>query len=298
MNLTWITDPHLDYMDPADRPALYDKLAAAGDGIVITGDIANGVRNVRILTELRDHLQAYASKLEQAPQPVFFVLGNHDYWDGRIQDKRDEIIGTFSDGDALESFETLYGIADETQRMHYLPVHAPFTITGVGGGVALVGADGWADGGYGDWARSRVWLHDYDLIRDLAPHAATRERLQLQLRRLAIAEACVAQEKLLAAFKEHDRVILATHVPPFVEATWHEGKHSDENYLPHFASKAMGDMLRELMGRFHQKQVLVLCGHTHGAGEAKILPNLRVWTGGSQYGSPSIAKVFDVSEVW
>ena len=32
----------------------------------------------------------------------------------------------------------------------------------------------------------------------------------------------------------------------------------------------------------------VLCGHTHGAGEVKILPNLLVKTGGAEYKKPEL----------
>jgi 3',5'-cyclic-AMP phosphodiesterase len=32
----------------------------------------------------------------------------------------------------------------------------------------------------------------------------------------------------------------------------------------------------------------VLCGHTHGAGEANILPNLLVKTGGAEHGNPAL----------
>ncbi len=37
----------------------------------------------------------------------------------------------------------------------------------------------------------------------------------------------------------------------------------------------------------------VLCGYTHGGGEARILPNLRVLTGGAEYGRPVIQKVLE-----
>jgi hypothetical protein len=38
----------------------------------------------------------------------------------------------------------------------------------------------------------------------------------------------------------------------------------------------------------------VLCGHTHGAGEARILPNLDVKTGGAEYGGPSLQELLFV----
>ncbi|MCI0390151.1 MAG: hypothetical protein MOB07_15475 [Acidobacteria bacterium] len=41
-------------------------------------------------------------------------------------------------------------------------------------------------------------------------------------------------------------------------------------------------------------QMSVLCGHTHGAGEARILPNLNVITGGAEYGSPGLQELLIV----
>jgi hypothetical protein len=38
----------------------------------------------------------------------------------------------------------------------------------------------------------------------------------------------------------------------------------------------------------------VLCGHTHSSGEAQILPNLRVLTGGAVYGKPALQRVLEV----
>ena len=40
-----------------------------------------------------------------------------------------------------------------------------------------------------------------------------------------------------------ERVIVLTHVPPFKESCQHMGKVSDDNYLPYFSSKAIGDVL-------------------------------------------------------
>ena len=41
------------------------------------------------------------------------------------------------------------------------------------------------------------------------------------------------------------------------------------------------------------RQMTVLCGHTHGA-EAQVLPNLRVLTGGAEYGEPKVQRVLEV----
>ena len=38
----------------------------------------------------------------------------------------------------------------------------------------------------------------------------------------------------------------------------------------------------------------VLCGHTHSPGEAQVLPNLLVLTGGAEYGRPEVQRVLTV----
>jgi Icc protein len=99
---------------------------------------------------------------------------------------------------------------------------------------------------------------------------------------------------LTQAVADHCSVIALTHVPPFKEAAWHEGKHSDDNYLPHFACKATGDVFRRVMGGQPQSSLLVLCGHTHGQGETQIAENHQVLTCEAEYGNPVIQQVFDI----
>jgi len=96
------------------------------------------------------------------------------------------------------------------------------------------------------------------------------------------------------ALETFPRVILLTHVPPFRETCWHEGRISSDDFLPHFTCKAVGDVLLEIMESRRDRELTVLCGHTHGRGEVEILPNLRVVTGGAEYGKPEIQSVIEV----
>lgn len=270
MRLVWLTDIHLDFCDLDDRLIFYAKVAAcAPDAVVITGDISNG-RSGPFLKQMHDRVQ----------KPIYFVLGNHDFYDTRIQLVRDEM-------------DTICQESGYRDDLFYLPHHAePIELAP---NVALVGVDGWADGGYGNWLKSTVWLNDYELIRDLAPHSRSRQVLQMKLREIAASEAVKLRYKLQAALPKHSTVIVATHVPPFAEAAWHEGKQSDPNYLPHFSSKFIGDCLaREVAEHGHQR-TLVLCGHTHGAGQCQPEFGMRVWTGAAEYRKPSIAAVLEVT---
>jgi hypothetical protein len=84
-------------------------------------------------------------------------------------------------------------------------------------------------------------------------------------------------------------------VPPFRESCWHKGKISDDDWLPHFACKAVGDVLLNAMRQWPDRQMTVLCGHTHSSGEALILPNLKVFTGAAEYGRPIVQTVLEIA---
>jgi hypothetical protein len=45
-------------------------------------------------------------------------------------------------------------------------------------------------------------------------------------------------------------------------------------------------VLIETIAAHPECEMTVLCGHTHSSGEVSVLPNLRVVTGGAEYGSP------------
>ena len=136
-------------------------------------------------------------------------------------------------------------------------------------------------------------LNDYLLIEELAG-LNRRGRLD-RLHQQGDAAATYFQSLLPLALGQYRRVIAAMHVPPFREACWHEGAISDDRMLPHFANKAVGDVLRGVMAAHPEHELLVLCGHTHSAGEVTVLPNLRVLTGGAAYGQPEVQRVFDLT---
>ena len=95
------------------------------------------------------------------------------------------------------------------------------------------------------------------------------------------------------ALSKSEHVICLTHVPPFREACWHEGRISDEMWLPHFSSKVVGEVLIKQTSQFPEKRTTVLCGHMHSSGVAMISQNLRVITGQTTYGSPEIQDISD-----
>jgi hypothetical protein len=95
------------------------------------------------------------------------------------------------------------------------------------------------------------------------------------------------------ALETYAEVVFLTHVPPFREACWHEGRISDDYWAPHFTCQAVGQAMMEIMRLHPERRLTVLCGHTHGSGETAPRHNLQVITGGAEYGNPQIAGVFE-----
>jgi Icc protein len=261
--LAWMTDLHLDFVNDVARAELKrDIVAARPDGVVIAGDIATATDVLTVLDELAAGLAA----------PLWFVLGNHDFYHGSIADVRAR----------AEAGSVLGG-------PRWLQVAGPVRLSQH---TALVGVDGWGDARLGDFAKSSVVLNDFLLIDELS--RLPRDVLRTRLAALGDAAAAALQRQVDAALAWASHVVVATHVPPFREACWHEGAISGDDWLPFFTCAAVGDVLRAAAVAHPQVRLTVLCGHTHSAGEAQVLPNLRVLTGGARYGMPQIQSVLIV----
>lgn len=258
MRLAWATDIHLEFLNPSALTTFCITLAKSpAEAFLISGDISQA-------RGLPRHLRILERTLER---PIYFVLGNHDFYHGRIAEVR-ERVGEIS---GISSY------------LRWLPATGPVELSPAAG---LLGHDGWADGRLGDYANSPVLLNDYRLIDDfIGLDASARLRL---LNRLGDDAAAYLRRELPSALNRWKRLVVLTHVPPFAEAAWHMGRRSDDNWLPHFSCKAVGDALREAAESRPDREITVLCGHTHSAGEVAVLPNLRVTTGGARYGEPRI----------
>ncbi len=260
MKLAWLTDIHLEFLTPSGLADFCIALARSeAEAFLISGDISQA-------QSLKKHLRILERTLER---PIYFVLGNHDYYHGSIDGVRDQVAR----------------MSAESPLLHWLPATG---MVPLGDETTLVGHDGWADGRYGDYVNSRVLLNDYRFIEDFQGLNAPRRLHKLQA--LGDQAATFLRAVLPGALDRSRRVVVLTHVPPFAEAAWHEGNRSGDDWLPHFSSQAVGDVLREMMEARPDREMLVLCGHTHSAGEVPVLPNLTVLTGGAKYGEPAIQR--------
>ncbi len=262
--LTWATDVHLNFLSASGMDAFCAALRhEEPDAIVITGDIAEAPSVVSLLSVVAAELKTR----------IHFVLGNHDYYRGSIPRVR-------------------AAVTDLCRRSPWLSWLPATGVVPISPDIALLGVDGWADGRLGDYARSPVMLNDYILIAELA--GLTRADRLTRLQALGDAEATRLTELLSEALPTYRRIIVATHVPPFKEACWHEGRISNDDWLPHFTCRATGVALRKAALSHPDRKIRVLCGHTHGAGTAEILPNLKVVTGGAEYGEPRIQGTLEI----
>jgi 3',5'-cyclic AMP phosphodiesterase CpdA len=255
--LAWLSDLHLDFLDSdAEVAALCRGVAGLDpDGVLISGDIGNAATLEHNLRLLETHLR----------RPVYFVLGNHDFYGGSISGVRREV-------EALCARSTW---------LHWLPAAG---LVPLGNDTWLVGHDSWGDGRLGSGSHSPFILNDYYCIRDFQGLSIGNwfERMAA----LGDEAAAFLRDILPRGFESRRRMILVTHVPPFREAAWHLGRPSDDAAAPHFCCKAVGDVLVDVMTMRPECAMTVLCGHTHSPGVVQVLPNLEVRTAGAEYGSP------------
>ena len=270
MRLAWLTDIHLNFVDAFRFRELFAEVRDRADAVAISGDIA----------ESRDVCH-YLRRIDEIVQkPIFFVLGNHDFYRGSVAQTRRIVTSLTEDVDNLK-YLTAMRVVPLTER------------------TAIVGHDGWADGQFGDYWGTSLILNDHLLIAEMSRwfdgSRVDKKNLLSVLMSLGDEAAKHFAAVLEEAAGSFPNIIAVTHVPPFREAAWHQGRPSSDDYLPYFACKAVGDSMVAVMQKHPQATLTVLCGHTHGGGEFQAADNIRVLTGDARYGKPKINNILDVA---
>ena len=278
MKLVWLTDTHFDHLHGKGK---FDGYGADidADAILISGDIAES----NTIVPLLEHFAM------QFLKPIYFVLGNHDFYMGSIFDIKAKVANAFHDTLAtfLDNAEPC--ILDDS--------------------TAVTGHSGFYDAVFGDPYHSRVEMGDFSIIEELKsnfqraawsyPYA--RGRLIKFLEKLGKAAAHEARSSLLKALELRRDVIFLTHVPPFREVSVHKGKISNDDWMPWFSSAAMGDMLEEVAADHPNNRILVLAGHSHGESRSVRSKNLVALGGKADYGHRITAGEFTLplqDELW
>jgi len=260
LNFRWISDAHLDHLgakDHQDFLALVKSECSSPDTILfVTGDTSTGSRVEG------DHYKlagACAGKM-------MFVLGNHDRWNSSFADVDRRLKAM------LSSFAQNASFMDASDPIEI--EHETF----------VVGDSGWYDGRNGLQGPPRFLMNDWFFIKEYLG----REPFQASAQ---FADACAKrlEAKMRAAIAAGAmRLIVLTHVPPFVEACRHLGNPSDTYALPWFSSQCIGDVLDQIAEEFFHVNIEVLCGHTHDRFYYKRKDNLAVHVAWAEYGDPRI----------
>ena len=261
MRIVWATDIHFDMAEPAAIQRFFrEAKAAAPDAFLLAGDIS-------MASDADMTVDWIANELDC---PLFFVLGNHDYYGGSIGTVR----------------QRMRALTVRSETVKWLPAVPGVVALGP---TALVGHDGWYDGGCGD-PLSTLRLRDFDEIDDLVGlHREARERLTRWL-----AEDGASQLAGQLAGSTASSVLVVTHVPPFQDASRCRGERSSNEALPFYCNTALGRVLTDFALDRPAVDVRVLCGHTHDRYDVDILPNLHISVGGAEYGSPAVAGVLEI----
>ncbi|MEY4547122.1 MAG: hypothetical protein RL685_3317 [Pseudomonadota bacterium] len=268
-HLLWATDVHLDHLPLRRAPFEFGR-ALRGEqpdsrGAILSGDIGES-------DTVEGILEGFASGYAG---PVYFVLGDHDYYGGSFG--------------AVE--ERVAALCGRVSNLHWLQL----STVALSASVSLIGVDGWYDAGNGD-RNTDLEMADFQRIAELAAaQKESRESLLEVCVRRARRDARRLQDQLRSCI-DVPSVLIATHVPPFQEAAWHEGEISSDRWAPFFSSKVLGDVLLRSARACPERQHTVLCGHTHGSGEYRPLPNLVVYTGRARYGAPELAGILSIDE--
>jgi Icc protein len=259
MKLLWLSDIHLEFpTDKVVRTFIASVAKERPDAVLITGDISNALR-----------IEYTLGLLATLPCPVYFILGNHDFYEG-----------DFASVDA-----TVKAACSQYRNLIHLGAEEIVRLTPE---TTLIGHRGWADGRAGLGAESTARLNDHFLIQNLVRSDSTE--LFTILNALGDQSAEYIKETGAKALSSCQRLIIATHVPPFLEAALYQGKSSEPAFAPHFVNLAMGEVLLEMARRNPGKMVTVLCGHTHHAASYAPLVNLTVNVAGAKYNEPKITE--------
>jgi predicted phosphohydrolase len=265
----WATDIHLDHLgDDQQKLIKFGESLIQGNptGILLTGDIS-------VARKLTYHLSA-VEKIVQ--RPIYFVLGNHDYYGGTLEPVR----------------KAMRELTNLSPFLRYMPT-MPYL--GITQSTAIVGHDGWYDALLGDWQNSNFQMSDWTAIGDFIPVNGNKATIVTLARKLAHEGVQHVHNGIKQAVRYHKNIVVLTHFPPFPQCHVYQGKQGDAGAMPWFTSKFMGDMLMDASKAFPQCNFTVMCGHTHGKWDGQITPNLTVHVGAADYGSPMLQGTIDLA---
>lgn len=279
MRLAWCTDIHMDSADTVGIEQLCsDVRNMRAESLLLSGDISRGSQIVQHLADLEARLA----------MPIYFVAGNHDYYDTSVARGR-RVLGELT---AQSTF------------LRYLPTVPYLSLTKA---TALVGHDGWYDCQNGDTSETHFVMSDWSAIEEFASgwimprgmysSSGDPGRFTNHITSTARTLAQVAVDHVAAGIKaavraRHKNVLIVTHFPPFVQSV--QGHRAKAGYLPWYSSRVMGETIIRAAEAYPRVRFTVLSGHTHTRWSGTVRKNVAVHVGGAQYGRPEVQLPVDV----
>ena len=255
--VAWLSDTHLDMVESSWFDALCSEIRDSdAQAVWLTGDIATGIDVCDWLVQIH----------HQTALPVYFVLGNHDYYHSSFQDVDQKI------QEVLLRHEGIVWMDDKD-----------FVV--LGEKTNLIGVGGWGDARAGDFHHTPIRINDHRLIQDLSN--ISRDEIYHRLLSRGSMMANRLSEQLFRCM-DAQTIWVLTHVPPFEEACWYKGKVGDPNWTADFVCVAVGEVLERFALEHPEKNIHVLCGHGHNRGIVHKQRNLVVHTAAAEYRKPRV----------
>jgi predicted MPP superfamily phosphohydrolase len=265
--IIWSTDLHLNFLTNkitglnsatrfAKNIAQENPLA---DAWIITGDISDANYLIQNLEQLVKGFQ----------KPIYFVFGNHDFYHSSFYDVDKKIT-------QLTKNEPL---------LHWLDKE----VINYNSNITIIGTTGWYDARTGN-TNTSFQLNDFRLIQELKPGFLNRDLLINLIREKADNYNKRFIKYLHEAYTlNSNTIIIATHVPPYIENYLFKGKIGNRDGAPWFVNTDLGFKLDIEAQEHKDKNFIVLCGHSHVSCICNRFDNLIVYTGGAIYEHPDIA---------
>lgn len=228
--ILWYTDTHFK---PWTRFKILNSIQdEKPKAVFLSGDITYGPTLISDLKFLG----------ERIGRPLYFILGNHDYHGSSIAKVHEEIRKVCAEYKNLV-WVTEAGVIPLTEE------------------VALIGAEGWYDARIGNPEYIK-YTFDWFLTEEFKKLPSMSARIDA-FRKLADDSATLLSEQLEKAVKDFKTIYLITHFPPWREAHRASGTFMEQFWLPYNVNLALGQALEKVMEKHKNRNLIVLCGHTH-----------------------------------
>jgi len=253
------SDTHLNFTLPWTQYNFVAQLKEENpDGLILTGDIACGLTIEYFLSFI----------VKQLKIPIYFVLGNHDFYSRSIKDV----------------YSSITKLCSKYSNLHWMNniEHLSLKENEVG----IIGHDGWYDGRIGNPIYLGYNL-DWIMIEEFRKLKSFDEKFAFG-QNLANKSTEFLKIKLEKALEIYQTVYILTHMPICKEASRGVGSGLEEFWLPYNVNCNMGKMIEDMMKDRNNQKVIVVCGHVHVASITHVAHNIEcIVQAGKYLGGPT-----------